>query len=69
MSLSKLNPGQLEDFSRSIAEVHDELALVVFNEKRGHAGTEIELALTTAEADLASAREQIGFIQQKLAGK
>lgn len=59
----------LKDIQDQLAVVYQPLQAIVFDEKRGHWGTEVELALTAAEQDLASAIEQIDFVRQKREGK
>lgn len=51
----KLSKSKFDNLYNEAAMIHEQLSEIVFDEKRGHAGTEVELALTTAEADIASA--------------
>lgn len=48
-----------------INEEHAKVSAILWDETRGQWGAEVELALTQAEADLASAMEQIEFVKQK----
>lgn len=49
----------------SIHEAHSAVSDLICDEKRGAWGTEVEAAISTAEADLASAMEQLEFVRKE----
>lgn len=58
-----------DEFYRLLAEMNGKVQEITMDEKRGHWGTEAELALVELEDAIGNCMEQTQFIRERLGGR